>query len=371
MLAERLQRWDIKTPVPAAGQIALNNEASASITVADGASLRLRSLSRFKGMGQGNVYNKENSTFQIGTEGGAGGSVRFWHYHNTAMNDDDYTSTQRFRNAGTLDVLGNSTLELYEEWHGWHSSYPHAGTTQIFTVDNESTGTINLNGTSTIGRLGAGTDGDKYLVTQFTNAGTFNKTGTGTASILSRESVTHFHGTFSYGSNTNTGTLNVQDASGTLRFSQPLDSSGALIGNGTFAVDNGNITIQDGGTVNAGQTPGDIATLGLEAATVVFEDNSTLEIDVGSSDLIEITGDLELDEGSIVEFTDTPASYGFSFLTYTGTLSGEFGSVLGLPDNMSVDYGTAGILTVIPEPASLALLALGSAVMVNMRRRRA
>jgi autotransporter-associated beta strand protein len=124
------------------------------------------------------------------------------------------------------------------------------------------------------------------------------------------------------------------------------------------------------GTVAPGNS---IGTLGVGAAT--FADNSILSIELGAasaSDLLEVTGLLNLDS-TLDTLVLSGAADGSSYTIATyGSLSGTFNSVTGLPENYVLDYGTglnsAITLTLIPEPGTLALV--GAAGLLMLKRRR-
>lgn len=54
----------------------------------------------------------------------------------------------------------------------------------------------------------------------------------------------------------------------------------------------------------------------------------------------------------------------------SGSITGKFGSVYGMPGNGKLFYDTNQIILSIPEPGALALLVLGAVAMLNRRRRK-
>jgi len=344
------------------GDVSLNNNSGAAVHVADNATLVLRSRTRFRqnNPGDGNVYNAEGTTFQIGqTAGGAsGGVLRFFHANSGDLQTagESAVSVQRFRNAGVLDILGASVLELEENRSGGGGVF---GVTRIFTVNNEASGVINLDGTSRIGRIGAGTAANQHIVTVFTNAGEFNKTGAGEAVVESFTSVTHSDSTTTEGLNANTvsGTINVAHPAGTLRLSVGLTNLGSLIGNGTLSVDDGAIVTEGGGSVRPGQSPGDTVTLALVANAVEFGADGTLRLDLDGADhdVLAVTGDLTLEPGSTLDLIGLPGGGRQVIVTYSGTRTGTFGDVNNVPANR-IDYSVAGEIAMTPPPGSLFLM---------------
>lgn len=83
---------------------------------------------------------------------------------------------------------------------------------------------------------------------------------------------------------------------------------------------------------------------------------------------IDVTGDIVL-KGNLVITGTSGAAGPVTIMTYGGTLTGEFDSVT---DGWTVDYGvtTSGVITVIPEPATLSLLAVGAVALMLIRRKR-
>jgi hypothetical protein len=372
------------------GSVTVNNNSGGTISVADNATLRLRSHTRFRGNAarDGNLINSSGSTVQIGSVpgGASGGTLQFYHFNGGDLKEagESSVSVQRFQNAGTLELLGDSTLELVEDRSGGSGVY---GVARVFTVENQSTGVINLNGSSQMGRVGAGSGSDQNIVTVFSNAGTLNKTGTGQASVVSfGGSVTHSDGTSTSGSNTNTGTINVQESGGILQFSVGLLSTGNLIGNGTVTADSGAIEIGADGIVHPGQTAGDFASFSLDASLgdgVVFADGSTLTIDLGLvdgvNDTLNISGDLDLTGNNTLMLNQSSFEPGeFTILNWTGTRTDMFSTVLynggPLPTGdlaVDVEYlaGNSILVTVsIPEPASACVLLVGGMALVRRRR---
>ena len=105
--------------------------------------------------------------------------------------------------------------------------------------------------------------------------------------------------------------------------------------------------------------------------------NGTFSVDVdnlGASDLLAVTGNLILGGSSILSIVDIDQLVGsYTIATYTGTLTGTFAGGNNLPvPTWWVDYGTGSnsAITMMPEPATLALLALGGLGMILSRKRK-
>ncbi len=178
--------------------------------------------------------------------------------------------------------------------------------------------------------------------------------------------------------NVNAGTLLV---SGSLSGSSAVsvNNGGTLGGTGTIG---GSITVANGGKLSPGASPGTLMVGGdLDLSAVNTAASLVFELGT-SSDLIQLTaGTLNIGTGTL-GFSDFNFSDfgGMTETTYTlistnntilgsldsGNLSGDFGFFNGTL--ALADGGTDLVLTVIPEPSSVALLGLG--VFGLMRRRR-
>jgi len=244
---------------------------------------------------------------------------------------DTAGSTATFiRNAGTISADGQ-TLRL------------------VGSLTNQSGSTLSVS------------NGGAFLASEAsTNAGTVN-IGSGSAA------------TFSNGLSS-AGSLIVD---GTLTGATTIASGGVLSGSGTMA---SAVTIGNGGTLAIGNSPG----------TMTFNENLTL--DLNSTSLFEINGftagQFDLAQGGVgtqaVTFGGTLSlvfANGFNtlgdvkifdFENYSGSFAG-FNST-GLADGYTASFNEAnGLVTVVPEPSTYALLALSAvglaAHMVRRRRR--
>lgn len=157
-----------------------------------------------------------------------------------------------------------------------------------------------------------------------------------------------------------------------------IGDGGSLVGSGT--VNAGDTTVESGGLLSIGQSPG----------TMVFEGN--LILDPGSTSLFEIngfgSGEYDLALGGVGGGNYTVAFGGTLELAFQsgfntngtvqifdfGTYSDSFGTVnisgLASGYTASFDAGT-GSVTVVPEPATglLVLLGLGGALMSRRRKK--
>ena len=173
-----------------------------------------------------------------------------------------------------------------------------------------------------------------------------------------------------------------------------LFNGGAASGNGSDVTVNGGTlggtgTIRGAVAVTAGAiAPGASAgtltvanTLGLSSdATLNFElDGADQTVGSGVNDLIDSVTDLTLDGtlnvSALASFASASQGDTWRLINYSGSLT-DNGLVLGTmptaPAGLSfiIDTATAGEvnLTLVPEPASMSLLALGAVALLRRRR---
>ena len=165
--------------------------------------------------------------------------------------------------------------------------------------------------------------------------------------------------------------------------------AGQLGGSGTIALSDNLQTFNFTGvdsdslaTLRPGASSTDTAALTLGSlavnTTVNLNNFSLLQVDVDGasmSDRVDVFGDLTLGAGSaldLISLADAFDGSSYVIASYTGSLTGTFGSITGLDPAYEINYGTrsnsAITLNVIPEPASLALLGLGGLCLLSRRR---
>ena len=232
------------------------------------------------------------------------------------------------RNFGNAFIVNTSRLTLSGNVSLGNSSHPINLANQPLKVING--GTLELSGNGNSAATDVGIEGNGTLL--------LNNTA---------------------GSATGTGNLLEIDSDVTLGGDGSTDSS---------------VRIASGGTVSPGNS---IGTLNLGSTT--FETGSTMiaEIARPASDLLEITGDLDLtgDEALILEISRAKGLH--TIVTYTGTRTGVFDTIIANVNSPFVDFGQVIyddannqiLVEVIPEPATLSLLALGAASLFRRRRR--
>lgn len=130
--------------------------------------------------------------------------------------------------------------------------------------------------------------------------------------------------------NVNEGTLIVSGSLSTTPVT--VASTATLGGTGSIA---GPVTIQAGGTIAPGASAGS-----LDVGTTALAGTYACEIDGATGDSIDVTGDLDL-TGSTLNLSvlgggATQSTYVIA--TYTGTRTGAFASISGLPSGYTVQY---------------------------------
>lgn len=229
--------------------------------------------------------------------------------------------------SGTGDILVNKTTSSTI----WYNTLIHDGDSTLSGNVTIAGGYLRINGTW------SGT-GDVLAYQQYTGNGfrdsntpaTYGLEGSGTLGLASGKSVTI------QGNNHNTVGSDAQLIPGTA----------GTIGSFTIGTDNTN--------------------------TLHFADRSQLLIDIdgASADLLTLNGNLDLSgstDSLVFNILNAPSST-YTLVTYTGTLSGTFDNIIGLPAGYTVDYSTAGRITLVPEPGMLSLLAVGGLALLRRRR---
>ena len=184
---------------------------------------------------------------------------------------------------------------------------------------------------------------------------------------------------------TSTGTITAGTAS-LVDVNGDLTNDGLLQGDGEIEA----TTIVSGGTIAPGTSPGSLT---LDA-NVQLLDSSLLDFEVGGTtpgtefDVLNITGTLALDGDLSVSLINgfTPDNSDTFEIVDSGSLSGSFDNVMNggtlLTDSGSgsfvVNYGSGSAFdpdsvvlsdfVIIPEPATLALLAAGLPLVLRRRR---
>jgi autotransporter-associated beta strand protein len=156
-------------------------------------------------------------------------------------------------------------------------------------------------------------------------------------------------------------------------------SAGRCLVDGFLAEATSTVTVDAGATLGGGGTvvrpvvvngtlaPGastDTFTVGYTGTPcdVIFGGGSKYLVDIsgpdkdvlaiiGNLDLLSGSDTLEIAGGSVLNAGQSP----YVIVTYTGSRSGEFGTVTGLPANWSADYGTAGQVRLVYSAGGLSV----------------
>lgn len=369
------------------GTITLGNNVTIASDLANGKALTISNTisGNYKLTLQANQFNANTNTIILnGNNTYTGGTLLIKGANNAgvtvlALGNDNALGTGTFTMG---DSKGGVTVASAD------SSTRTIGNQVAFGADvtfGTATYTGNLNFTNaTTASLGANRTFTVLNSTSFANgfSGAFSLTKSGAGTLTLKGTST-----FTGGTTVNAGTLIVgQSGTGSLA-SAVVVNSGSLKGSGTV---NGNVTVGDGSgsadaIFNPGDTTGTFTATGslslLSDANFVFELNSgTLAADKA------IANGVSINSSSVISFTDlgsTVLGMGQSFTIIDNTsASGISGAFSNLADNSTVTIGvnqfrvsySGGtgndlVITTVPEPATIAFLAMGGAAVLVYRRR--
>lgn len=169
----------------------------------------------------------------------------------------------------------------------------------------------------------------------------------------------------------------VLDASGTAAGGLTLGAGQSVTGSGTVV---GTLTLGDGASAGPGFSPGLLTVQG----DTVLHDGSMLVLEIASAgtagtdyDQLLVTGDLSVEGGTlaVVASQSYTASNGdaFNLLNFNSAQGGFDALILPeLGDRLSWDTSdllTSGVVRVVPEPATAALVVVGGFALLDRRRR--
>jgi fibronectin-binding autotransporter adhesin len=145
-----------------------------------------------------------------------------------------------------------------------------------------------------------------------------------------------------------------------------------LGGNGTLG---GVVTVANGGIIAPGATASSIGTLTASAGVTFTGATAAYDDDINAAGLSDLLATTNLNLGTTstlnVNVLDSTSGSPYTIATYSGTLTGTFATT-NLPAGYSIDYGTgtnSSITLIVPEPASVGLLGIGSLALLHRRRR--
>ena len=225
-------------------------------------------------------------------------------------------------NGGTLGAVGTGGTSVF---------VPATGATWVFGGSAASTvsGNVQLGhsgATLQVADAVAGVTVDVLASGVISGGNGFTKTGAGTLNVTGANTYT---GT----TTVSTGTLAVNNAtgSGTGSGAVSIASGASLTGTGTST---GAVSVA--GTV----APGNAGTGTLSTGALTLGGTYAAEINGAATDRVTVTGNLDL-TGSTLNISATGATQPiYVIASYTGTLTGTFGTVTGLPAGYVVSYNS-------------------------------
>lgn len=247
------------------------------------------------------------------------------------------TSTTSLGNpTNTISVTNGATLQFYQIQNVLNKKVLLYGGATLLNYSGLNTfgGPVNLAGSVTL-NTGSGTSLE--LTNTVSGVGSLTKTGSG---ILQLD-----------GTNTYTGNTTIS--------SGEFDLKGQLTGGGMLTTAAGTIFAPTGGTsgsstIGGALYPGgltSVATFNSGSLTMSSGSTATFEIHTNANDLLQVTGNLTLNNNTItiVPLDNLQTNVPYTLVTYTGTRSGTFNSVLSLDTNFSatLDYSTPGQVNLI------------------------
>ncbi|MEX0775097.1 MAG: PEP-CTERM sorting domain-containing protein [Phycisphaeraceae bacterium] len=299
-----------------------------------------------KGIGSVVIGHLDATSVIVATTS-TGPAVLIGSYTGTATNSSVAVSAQ-----GTLTMNGG-TLSVQSAGSAPAILLANISTTVTGSTDSAS-GTLNLNG---------------GVMTLNNAIAAGNASGSATAtSTVNINGGTLAMGGKDIGSAANPLThLNIQ--TGAVSNAGSIFIDGTFSGGGSVA---GIVTVQAGGFLAPGNSIGALSVTGdvLLAGTMLVELDGA---GAGSSDLLNVSNILDITAATVDFDALSLNDAAYIFASYGSLTGAQFASISNLPTGYTINYSYQGnqiALTTIPEPASLALLALGGAMMMTRGLRR-
>ncbi|OCW55723.1 autotransporter domain-containing protein [Hoeflea olei] len=253
----------------------------------------------------------------------------------------DRTFSGALTGDGVLTKQGSATTTLSGDASGYTGPATIASGT--LRVSNAFGGNVNI---GVFGTFELDQSSDRTFGGMFVGTGALTKTGSG-VSILSANSALYSGTTTISG-----GSLLVNGTLGGTSSSVQVASGGTLGGTGILG---GSVTVQSGGTLSPGASPGTLTVNGdltLSAgSTTRFELNTPNVSGGATNDFVSVGGNLAL--GGTLEAQVASAGF-YNLFGYAGALSGSFGTV-----NVTGVPGTTGTV-ITGTPAQVNLVVVGS-----------
>ncbi|MFD0895112.1 autotransporter-associated beta strand repeat-containing protein [Luteolibacter ambystomatis] len=261
----------------------------------------------------GNVTLKNGSTWTI----------------NRTLASFDYLLANTTTGAATVTVANTGGNMSPSVMSGSSTTGLHLQGVQNFDVaDVTGSSTTDLSVTMTL--AGPGSTGGAV--------GGINKLGAGTMDLTQGNTYT---GT----TTVSAGTLLANNSSGsaTGTGAVTVNSAAKLGGSGTAS---GAVTIASGGTIAPGNSVGT-----LNTGALILTGTYACEVNGATADKIAVTGNLDLTGGTLAITSSSPSGT-LVIASYTGTLTGTFGTVTGLPPGYALNYNAgAKQIELVPSDA--------------------